>query len=204
MRERTPECIHFKGSPQPHTAPWVRLNGKGRDILLYEENMHPEASVRVLQKRRPKTAGQKKKERERKMLRYHETLKFDPVYKAKVAKSTRRWQAKFPEKHILTITKSKCKKYNIPFDLELSDIVIPEVCPILGVKLINRSHIGSKTSKWNSASIDRINPKLGYTKGNIQIISMRANLMKTDSTEEDLIRFADWVYKQYKISPGVS
>lgn len=160
--------------------------------------------MRVTRKRKSKTKEQRQREKEQKFKRYHEVLKHDPIYKFKISCATRKWQVKYPEKYILSRTKSKCKKYNIPFNLELSDIIIPEYCPILGIKLLIGQESYTKTSKWNTASIDRITPELGYVKGNIQIISMRANLMKTDSTEEDLIKFADWIYKYYKISSSDS
>lgn len=38
----------------------------------------------------------------------------------------------------------------------------------------------------DSPSIDRIIPELGYTKGNIRVISNRANLLKSNATIEEL------------------
>lgn len=160
--------------------------------------------MRVIRIRKPKNKEQRQREKEQKFKRYHEVLKYDSAYKAKVSGATRNWQIRFPEKYILSRTKSKCKKEDIPFNLKLSDIIIPEFCPILGIKLLTNDEVRSGTSKWNTASIDRINPKLGYIRGNIQIISLRANMMKTDSTEEDLIKFAKWIYKYYKISSSDS
>lgn len=127
-------------------------------------------------------------------------MKFDSEYKAKVSAATRNWQTNFPEKYILSKTKAKAKKYNLPFDLELSDIVIPEMCPVLGVKLLVGKETKGNHANANLASIDRLIPSLGYVKGNIQIISMQANMMKTDANREELLKFADWIYKFYKIS----
>ena len=45
-------------------------------------------------------------------------------------------------------------------------------------------------------SLDRINPKLGYVKGNVQVISWRANNIKRDATAEELRLVADFVARQ--------
>lgn len=80
--------------------------------------------------------------------------------------------------------KSRAKKKHIPFDIEVSDIEPPTHCPVLGIPLHTVPGLG--TNQHNSASVDRINPKLGYTKGNVRVISMRANLLKSDATVEEL------------------
>jgi len=78
----------------------------------------------------------------------------------------------------------------VPFSLTLEDIVIPEYCPILGVK-IEEPGLGKRFT----ASIDRKIPSLGYTKDNIQIISTLANRMKWDASEEELELFCKGMLK---------
>ena len=41
---------------------------------------------------------------------------------------------------------------------------------------------------WTNASIDRIDPKQGYTLDNIQLVTRRANLMKSNLSMEDFIK----------------
>lgn len=41
--------------------------------------------------------------------------------------------------------------------------------------------------------MDRIIPELGYTKGNVVVISFRANRLKNDATYEELRALADYV-----------
>ena len=42
---------------------------------------------------------------------------------------------------------------------------------------------------FNSPSIDRIDSNKGYIKGNVRIISLRANMMKNDANLQELEEF---------------
>ena len=66
----------------------------------------------------------------------------------------------------------------------------PSHCPILGVEL---THLGG--GRWNSPSIDKVVPELGYVKGNVRIISNLANTMKSDASKEQLKMFAANIIK---------
>lgn len=81
--------------------------------------------------------------------------------------------------------KGRAKKHNLPFDICEEDIHIPEVCPVLKQKLVRRTIY--------APSLDRMVPELGYIKGNIQVISMKANKMKNNATQEELKNFAIWI-----------
>lgn len=67
-------------------------------------------------------------------------------------------------------------------------------CKILGTDI---KYGGGKVND-NSASIDRIVPHAGYIKGNIQIISNKANMMKSNANNKELIRFAKYVMDNIK------
>lgn len=107
----------------------------------------------------------------------------------------REYFKKHPEKYLLWGIRYRCRKKNIPFDLTEEDIVIPEFCPALGIPLYRNR--GGKKHTDNSPSVDRIVPELGYVKGNIQIISQKANTMKTNATLKELKDFANWVLRTY-------
>lgn len=95
---------------------------------------------------------------------------------------------------LLRELKYRASQKNVPFELSVEDIVIPDVCPVFGIPL--QRNKGGKPSK-NSPSVDRIIPEKGYVKDNIQVISNKANMMKQDASIEDLIVFAKWILKTY-------
>ena len=89
------------------------------------------------------------------------------------------------ERLILYRARHRAKSLGVPFDLERSDIVIPARCPVLGMPLTFR-HGKGRGFHPDSPSLDRIKPNLGYVKGNIRVISARANLLKNDASVREL------------------
>lgn len=77
-----------------------------------------------------------------------------------------------------------------PFDLQVSDLVLPDVCPVLGIKL---DYLVLGRRKDSSPSLDRMIPDLGYVKGNVRVISWRANRLKSDAAIEELVAVAEYV-----------
>jgi predicted DNA-binding antitoxin AbrB/MazE fold protein len=88
------------------------------------------------------------------------------------------------DKKILSRVKNRAKTDGIPFNLELEDIIVPEYCPVLGIKL--ETIYGGGANQYGSPSLDRIYPEKGYVKGNVRVISNRANLLKSNATIEEL------------------
>jgi hypothetical protein len=111
---------------------------------------------------------------------------------------TTAYRQKNPEKSMYILLKSRAKKNNIPFNLDLEDMKIPDECPVLKIPLYREAIKGGKRGpKQNSPSIDRIDNTKGYIKENIQVISHRANTMKGSATPEELLQFAFWVLLTY-------
>jgi hypothetical protein len=125
----------------------------------------------------------------------------DCYHKAGGYKAQRVYNARHPNRAMLIRVKSRAKKEGTPFNLELSDIVIPTHCPILGTPLslpqADDNRASGRGPNWNSASLDKINPSLGYVKGNVQVISNLANTMKSMATKDQLLTFAAWVLKTF-------
>lgn len=100
------------------------------------------------------------------------------------------WMLNNTARRLYIQAKKRSQKDGADFDIDLTDIVIPEVCPYLGLPLTNT--LGQGKQQLNP-SIDRIDNSKGYVKGNIMVISHMANSMKRDATLEQLIAFAKGV-----------
>ena len=110
------------------------------------------------------------------------------------------WGKNNPEKSMLIKTKTRAKKNGTEFNIDADDIQIPERCPILNIPIVREFRGGGNKNKGpraTSPSIDRLDNTKGYVKGNIQIISHKANVMKNSATPEELLQFAFWVILTY-------
>ena len=76
------------------------------------------------------------------------------------------------------------------WDLEFGDIVWPEFCPVLGTPL---DYFNTKVGD-DSVSFDRIDSEKGYVKGNVAIISWRANRIKNNGTALEHSKIAYYMY----------
>lgn len=105
----------------------------------------------------------------------------------KVQEYIKKSREKNPISYLLTKARERCKVSGVEFSILKEDIIIPEFCPLLGTKLV--TVLGSGYNP-NNLSLDRIDPSKGYVKGNVQVLSRKANIMKQDATKEELITFA--------------
>lgn len=92
------------------------------------------------------------------------------------------WRLNNPEKYMLHTAKSRAKKKGTEFNLTPDDIKIPEVCPVFGTPFTHELKTGKNPL---APSLDRIDPNKGYVKGNVQVISWRANDLKSNGTVEE-------------------
>lgn len=100
----------------------------------------------------------------------------------KLASEAQQWRNKNPEKCMLIGAKKRAKTKNIDFSLTPKDVSIPDVCPVLGIPMFK----GTQKMGHNSPSLDRIDNTRGYVKGNVRVISWRANNLKGDATLDEL------------------
>ncbi len=88
--------------------------------------------------------------------------------------------------------KAECKKKGIKYELDSEYLrkLWTGKCPITGTAItIGNSGNGSH----RSAHLDRINPLLGYTKGNVCYISGRANRIKYNATIKELEQVIEYM-----------
>lgn len=85
-------------------------------------------------------------------------------------------------KHLLKNAKVRSKNKNLDFNLNIEDIIIPEICPLLKIPII----ISENKVSDNSPNLDRINNNKGYIKGNVWIISKKANTIKNNATIQEI------------------
>jgi hypothetical protein len=92
---------------------------------------------------------------------------------------------------LLNAARSRAKRSGLAFDITEDDFDMVDQCPLLNIPLFIGE--GRKSVKPNSPSMDRIDSTKGYVKGNVWIISYKANTMKSNSTlEEFLLLAANW------------
>lgn len=169
------DCVH-NGAPQPVTNFYRHTNQKGG--LACECKDCTDAAAKIYRNANPEQvkeyAKKWKAENKEYMKQYHHNHHIATDRKYRID----HWaEVKIKE------VQKRAEKKKVPFNLELSDLLpLPTFCSVFGVELDYRC--GNDRRVW--ASVDRIKPRLGYTKGNVRIVSLAANMAKMDS-ELDLI-----------------
>jgi hypothetical protein len=90
---------------------------------------------------------------------------------------------------MVTGARQRAKDKGLAFDIDRDYLqsIAPSHCPIFGTKLEWSLRRGDKRFALpNSPSLDRIDPTKGYVKGNVWIISHRANTIKSNASHEEL------------------
>lgn len=135
---------------------------------------------------------ERNRERIRVKAKEHRLKNRENIYKADL-----KWRHDNPHKQLLILARNRARRLDVPFNLTADDVVIPDLCPVLGIKII--CSIGGPRRKGflpESPSIDRIVPELGYVKGNVSVISMRANRLKNDATLEEIESIAAYIRRE--------
>jgi len=102
-----------------------------------------------------------------------------------------------PEWYMHNKAKRRALDRQIDFNIEVKDIVMPVNCPVFKKYKLKKEYSEKSGPKPWSPSLDRIDNSKGYVKGNIQVISNKANTMKGNATPEELLQFAFWIILTY-------
>lgn len=94
-----------------------------------------------------------------------------------------------PERALFDCAKQRAKKNGREFSITVDDIIIPEFCPVLNIPL-------KKYDNKSAPSLDRIVNSKGYIKGNVRVISRRANSLKGDMSVDDIERLLAYAKEQ--------
>lgn len=114
---------------------------------------------------------------------------FDVVCKnCRVPISKNEYSSRTAERLLWERAKGRTRENGREFTISVKDIRIPDFCPILGIKL--EKIVGNTKT---SPSLDRIDPKRGYTPDNIMVISARANTLKNDMTYAEAKLIVDFL-----------
>lgn len=100
-------------------------------------------------------------------------------------------QARHPLETLISHAKHRATERGFDFDITTDDIEIPDVCPVLGIPLTKgdgKRHDGSPT-------IDRIDNTKGYVKGNVMVISYRANMIKNSASIQEVELVLEYMKK---------
>jgi hypothetical protein len=97
---------------------------------------------------------------------------------------------------MLANARKRAKELNIPFTITVDEVYpkvpLTGICPVLNTLMVRGTRY--------TMSIDQINPRKGYTADNIQVISLKANMMKCDATSEELMLFKEYIEREYGTS----
>jgi hypothetical protein len=93
-----------------------------------------------------------------------------------------------PQHYLWYVARTRSRQNGAEFTIIKEDIIIPKICPILGLELVKGNGYLP-----NAMSLDRVDNEKGYIPGNVRVISRRANIMKADLTIDLLEKIINYI-----------
>lgn len=124
--------------------------------------------------------------------RYHS----DPEFKAELRRKVADYRRSDYRSDMLARAKRRAEDLNLPFDLTKDDIPLVTHCPVFGFEL----EPGRGKPCPTTPTLDRIIPALGYVKGNVIVVSFKANLIKSNATPDEIMKVAKFYKKVQHVS----
>lgn len=93
--------------------------------------------------------------------------------------------------------RAKIKKIDFDLDIKYLKKIFPKdyICPIFKIKM---EFDKKSKNTFNSITLDRIIPKLGYIKGNVVFICRKANTIKNDGNSDQILAVGNWLKEMEK------
>lgn len=153
--------------------------------MAYKTEQNTENARRYRDSIKGTEAHERKKARARE--RYHERRNENEL--AKMREYAKRRYSKDRRLSLFEGAARRAKLENLPFSITIDDIIIPDVCPVLGIPI----QTGLPANSPNLPSLDKFIPEKGYVPGNITVISLRANSIKKNATKEEIKLLLEWM-----------
>jgi len=126
-------------------------------------------------------------------------LAYRKAHMEQYAEYQRKNRAKNPRVHLVNQAKSRARRDGLPFDISVETMYWPTHCPVLGIELSYNKEPTVRKENWQvrsaTATLDRHINELGYVLGNVNVISHRANRIKSDATPLELMQVAKYAAK---------
>lgn len=111
--------------------------------------------------------------------------KYREEHREEIRERAREAYKKNPYCFLLHNIKTRAKRQGVPFNITAEDIETPEFCPVLGIRMERSTNPKGGISDC-SPTVDRLVPELGYVKGNVIVVSHKANRIKNNATIDEL------------------
>lgn len=122
----------------------------------------------------------------KRMVKGHKCIACEEAYKSQ------QYHKKYDAFESALITRKRsAEKKGLACDITIDQIHKPTHCPVLGIELCYERTSGYR--KPNKAVIDKFVPELGYTAGNVFVISSRANQLKSNGTVTEFEQLLEWM-----------
>lgn len=148
------------------------------------------AEKRYAEKHREKHLAKRRRHRARHRAiladkaRLYYSTNIDDIKARRVAEVAAGTTPRTPSYKMWYSAKTRARVRGLDFDISIADIVVPDKCPVLGVSFVlcpPRRGIADPCAPF----VDRIDPCRGYVRGNIRVVSHRANTLKSNGTLEE-------------------
>lgn len=136
------------------------------------------------------------KRRDRVIAKLKEQYRADPVkFREREIERHKENPKRYWAKNVYKNVKKRVEKTGLPFDLtrQYIESITPDVCPVFGTPF---TFHGNQKMKETSASLDRLVPAKGYVRGNVVVVSIKANNIKSAYSAKEVAKVAQWMYEQ--------